>query len=167
MLVLTRCTEFDKRTNLGAATTFPKLILSDAIMSRSMAKAVCQQVSQDLIRIVPQVEDFACPICSDIVWRPIRMDCKHLLCIRCTIVLQRQRKPLCPMCRGDVIMKANTGNPPPSPYFHSRSLPHQPGRKMILSHVLSGLWRRIKGTVSRIQAKVFVIWNHFCVDFGR
>ncbi|PVH71849.1 RING-14 protein [Cadophora sp. DSE1049] len=102
--------KFDKRTNLGAARTFPKLIQTDSVMSGSMAKAVCSQISQELVQIVPQVEDYACPICCDICWRPIRMKCKHLVCIRCTILLQRQKKRNCPLCREDVILKADTDN---------------------------------------------------------
>ncbi|KAG4433176.1 hypothetical protein IFR05_011336 [Cadophora sp. M221] len=102
--------KFDKRTNLGAAKTFPKLILSDPITSDSMAKAVCAQISQQLLQIVPQIEDYSCPICCDICWRPVRLNCKHLICIRCAIVLQKQRKRTCPMCREDVVMKADTDN---------------------------------------------------------
>ncbi|KAH7369916.1 SPX domain-containing protein [Rhexocercosporidium sp. MPI-PUGE-AT-0058] len=102
--------KFDKRTNLGAAKTFPKLIMSDTNMSDSMSKAVCAQVSQQLLQIVPQVEDYSCPICCDICWRPVRLNCKHLICIRCAVVLQKQMKRTCPMCREDVIMKADTDN---------------------------------------------------------
>ncbi|CAL3971717.1 unnamed protein product [Diplocarpon coronariae] len=103
--------KFDKRTSFGAGRKFPELILSEAIMPESIARAVCQQVTQDLVKIVPQPEDYACPICSDICWRPIRLDCQHLLCIRCTILLQRQRrKALCPLCRDDVIIKADVDN---------------------------------------------------------
>ncbi|KAK2628889.1 hypothetical protein QTJ16_001992 [Diplocarpon rosae] len=103
--------KFDKRTNFGAGRKFPELILSESIISESIARAVCQQLTQDLVKIVPQLEDYACPICSDICWRPIRFDCQHLLCIRCTIILQRQRpKALCPLCRDDVIMKADVDN---------------------------------------------------------
>ncbi|KAK0106482.1 hypothetical protein ONS96_004110 [Cadophora gregata f. sp. sojae] len=116
--------KFDKRTNLGAARTFPKLIQTDSVMPGSMAKAVCSQISQELVQIVPQVEDFACPICCDICWRPIRMKCKHLVCIRCTILLQRQKKRNCPLCREDVILKADTGIYP--------SFPHGSGSESLL-----------------------------------
>ncbi|KAL2072299.1 hypothetical protein VTL71DRAFT_11642 [Oculimacula yallundae] len=102
--------KFDKRTKLGAARSFPKLISSDSVMGSSMAKSVCAQISQELVQIVPQVEDHACPICCDICWRPVRLKCKHLVCIRCTILLQRERKRFCPMCRDDVVMQADTDN---------------------------------------------------------
>ena len=109
-VVTNRCTEFDKRTQLGATRqTFPKLIQSDSTMSETMAMDVCSQVTQDLIKIVPQLDDYLCPICFSVSWRPIRMKCRHIFCIRCTVVMQRQRKRFCPLCRGQVIMEADQG----------------------------------------------------------
>ncbi|RDW73858.1 hypothetical protein BP5796_07300 [Coleophoma crateriformis] len=102
--------EFDKRTRLGATKTFPKLIQSDSIMSESMAKAVCFQVSQDILKLVPQVDDYLCPICFSIAWRPIRLRCKHIFCIRCTIRMQTDKKLYCPLCRDKVIMEADQDN---------------------------------------------------------
>lgn len=78
-------------------------------MTESMAKAVCAQMSVDLVSIVPQVDDHLCPICFTIYWKPIRMKCKHVFCIRCTVLMQRQKKKFCPLCREDVIMLADTG----------------------------------------------------------
>ena len=94
---------------LGAARTFPKLIKSDALMSEGMAKAVCSEISRNIIRSVPQLDDFMCPICFAVVWRPIRLKCRHVLCIGCTVQLQKQQKQLCPLCRERVIMEADTG----------------------------------------------------------
>jgi E3 ubiquitin-protein ligase BAH len=81
-----------------------------------MAKAVCAQLTEDLIKLTPQLDDYLCPICLTIAFRPIRMKCRHVLCIRCTVLLQRQNKGSCPICREDVIMLANTGD------FYSTSL---------------------------------------------
>ncbi|KAE8449927.1 hypothetical protein EG329_007066 [Mollisiaceae sp. DMI_Dod_QoI] len=94
--------KFDKRTQLGAAKTFPKLIRSDAIMTGSMAKAVCAQVTQDIVKIVPQIEDYSCPVCYTIIWRPVRMRCQHVFCIRCAVKLEKDRKR-CPLCRENVL----------------------------------------------------------------
>ena len=58
--------ELDKRTKLGATRTFPKVIQSKLIMTETMAKAVCSQLSQDLVKIVPQLDDYMCPICFKI-----------------------------------------------------------------------------------------------------
>ncbi|KAF8866049.1 RING-14 protein [Acephala macrosclerotiorum] len=90
--------KFDKRTKLGATKTFPKLIQSDAIMSGSIAKAACAQITQDIVKVVPQLDDFLCPVCFSIVWRPVKLKCKHVYCIRCAIKLERTRRP-CPLCR--------------------------------------------------------------------
>ncbi|KAL3426180.1 hypothetical protein PVAG01_02971 [Phlyctema vagabunda] len=102
--------KFDKRTKLGATRTFHQLIQSGSIMSETMAKAVCSQVSHDLVKIVPQVDDYLCPICFTISWRPIRLKCKHIFCIRCTIRMQKEKKMFCPLCRGQVIMDADQDN---------------------------------------------------------
>ena len=78
-------------------------------MSGNMAKAVCSTLTTDLVKVVPQLDDFLCPICFAIVWRPIRMKCKHIICIRCTVLLQRQHKRMCPLCRENVILEADEG----------------------------------------------------------
>lgn len=81
--VLIDLSEFDKRTQLGGASkAFPKLIQSAPIMSESIAKDLCAQINQDIVKIVPQLDDYSCPICSDIVWRPVKLKCEHVLVIR-------------------------------------------------------------------------------------
>jgi E3 ubiquitin-protein ligase BAH len=113
--------EFDKKTKLGATRTFPKLIQSESIMSETMGKAVCSQMTQDLVKVVPQLDDYLCPICFTIFWRPIRMKCRHIFCIRCAVLMQRERKRLCPLCRGKVIMEADEGK---LHYFHLMVFPY-------------------------------------------
>ncbi|KAG9229741.1 RING-14 protein [Amylocarpus encephaloides] len=102
--------KFDKRTHLGAKMKFPKLIQSGSTMSETMAKAICSQVSQDLIQKVPQLDDYLCPVCFTIAWRPVRMKCHHVICISCAVTLQRKRQKLCPLCRGEVILEADADN---------------------------------------------------------
>ncbi|KAF4632788.1 hypothetical protein G7Y89_g5328 [Cudoniella acicularis] len=99
--------KFDKRTRLGATQTFPKLIHSGSIMSETMAKAVCFQITQDLVKAVPQFDDYSCPICFSIAWRPVRMKCGHVLCISCAVTLQRKKQRFCPLCRGNVVLEAD------------------------------------------------------------
>ncbi|KAH8592229.1 SPX domain-containing protein [Bisporella sp. PMI_857] len=100
--------KFDKRTLLGARKTFPRFIQRHPIISSSIAKAVCSRITQDLIKITPQLDDFLCPICLSVVWRPIKMKCQHLFCIGCTVAMQRQGKQFCPLCRENVILDADT-----------------------------------------------------------
>jgi len=99
--------KFDKRTQLGVAGTLPKLIQSDSIMSETMSKAICAQMSTDLVKIVPQVDDYSCPICSEVQWRPVRMKCQHLFCSGCAVKMQKQRRKFCPLCREDVVLEAD------------------------------------------------------------
>jgi len=76
-------------------------------MSQSMAKAVCSEVSTALVKVTPQLDDYLCPICMTIAWRPIKMKCQHIFCIKCTVRMQKERRKFCPLCRGDVIMQAD------------------------------------------------------------
>ena len=101
--------EFDKRTSLGAKAKFPKLIQSEPFMSENMAKAVCAQVSTEVVKIVPQVDDYLCPVCLSIAYKPIRLTCGHVYCIRCMIRMQQSKAKHCPLCRNDVIMDADSG----------------------------------------------------------
>jgi E3 ubiquitin-protein ligase BAH len=89
--------------------TFTKIIASDPIMSETMAKAVCAQMSTDLSKIVPQVDDYSCPICSEVQWRPVRMKCRHIFCSSCAVKMQKQRRKFCPLCREDVVLQADEG----------------------------------------------------------
>ncbi|KAH8811235.1 RING-14 protein [Xylogone sp. PMI_703] len=100
--------KFDKRTQLGARQTFPRLIQSDSsIMSETMAKNVCAQVSNNVVGLVPQVDDHLCPVCYNITWRPVRLACGHVVCSGCVVQMQTKGEKKCPVCRGMVIMKAS------------------------------------------------------------
>ncbi|ORX55742.1 hypothetical protein DM01DRAFT_233832, partial [Hesseltinella vesiculosa] len=43
----------------------------------------------------------ACPVCMSLAWRPIRLVCGHMFCVRCLIKAQRKRMMACPLCRHD------------------------------------------------------------------
>ncbi|KAM3069927.1 hypothetical protein ACMFMG_004036 [Clarireedia jacksonii] len=134
--------KFDKRTTLGAREKFPKLIQSEPIMTETMAKAVCAQISQDIIKTVPLLSDFLCPVCASICWRPIRLRCKHVVCIRCTIALQKMRRAPCPLCRENVVLEADTDNIDPelSAYL-KRYFPAETEQKQIELEIQDGIAR--------------------------
>src|SRR5205814_9286762 len=75
----------------------------------TMATAVCAEFSNEIIRIVPQLNDYLCPVCFSISYKPVRLTCGHVFCIRCMIRMQRGNARYCPLCRNDVIMGANSG----------------------------------------------------------
>ena len=102
-------TEFDKRTSLGISQRFiPSISPSD--LSQDIARSICKEVSNELITLVPQVSDYLCPVCMSIAWRPVRLKCRHVFCIRCMIVMQRNHDDHCPMCRDPVVMQADSDN---------------------------------------------------------
>lgn len=114
MYILSRITdtsglEFDKRTSLGIAKSFPKVIHSERLLAGGIAKDVCASMSQELVSIVPQIHDYLCPVCFSVAYRPVRLDCKHVFCIRCIIKIQRTGEKHCPLCRADVVMSASAG----------------------------------------------------------
>ncbi|ROT37925.1 RING-14 protein [Sodiomyces alkalinus F11] len=99
--------KFDKRTSLGVSKTFTQQVLLDRLLASSMAKDICAQVSTQLVSVVPRLDDFICPICFVIAYRPVRLTCEHVFCIRCVIKMQRRRERYCPLCRADAVMSCS------------------------------------------------------------
>ena len=102
--------EFDKRTSLPVAKTFPIVVQSDKLLAGSVAKDICAQVSSELISVVPQLDDYLCPICFAVAYWPLRLDCQHVFCSRCLVKMSRKGERFCPLCRADVIMRAGIDN---------------------------------------------------------
>jgi len=95
---------------LGISKAFPSAIQSNKLLAGNVAKDVCAQMSQELVSVVPQLNDYLCPVCFSLAYLPIRLDCQHVFCIRCVIKIQRRKEKHCPLCRADVVMKASTEN---------------------------------------------------------
>lgn len=70
---------------------------------------MCFKISEELISVIPQLNDYLCPVCYSIAFKPIRLSCGHIFCIRCMIVMQRAEEDHCPLCRGSVVMQADSG----------------------------------------------------------
>ncbi|KAF6813141.1 RING-14 protein [Colletotrichum plurivorum] len=102
--------KFDKRTCLGVSKSFPVEVHSDKLLAGSVAKDVCAQMSTDLVSVVPQISDYLCPICFAIAYRPVRLACQHVFCIRCIVKIQRRNEKNCPLCRADTVMRASADN---------------------------------------------------------
>ncbi|EEB09767.1 ubiquitin-protein ligase E3 [Schizosaccharomyces japonicus yFS275] len=103
--------KFDKRTCLTAQPLFFKCVASDPfLMADNVGKAICFTLSNSLLSIVPQLQDFECPVCASIAYKPVRLKCSHVFCLHCLIILQRQKNRFCPLCRAEDVMKANSLN---------------------------------------------------------
>lgn len=93
--------KFDKQTSLGVKYKFPKLISDDHIFitGSSIAQTICYIIQSSILTLVPQLDDYSCPICMSIAFKPIRLDCMHMFCVRCLVKLKQQKKVDCPICR--------------------------------------------------------------------
>ncbi|CBQ73668.1 conserved hypothetical protein [Sporisorium reilianum SRZ2] len=75
------------------------------ILSESLPHILLSLVTTTLLPILPAVDDYSCAICTSVAWRPVRLDCSHLFCLRCLVKLQRQGKDDCPLCRAPGVVK--------------------------------------------------------------
>ncbi|PWN53937.1 hypothetical protein IE53DRAFT_383516 [Violaceomyces palustris] len=69
------------------------------LLSESLPHILLSLLTTTLLPILPSLDDYSCAICTSVAWRPIRLDCSHLFCIRCLVKLQKKGKADCPLCR--------------------------------------------------------------------
>lgn len=43
-----------------------------------------------------------------VAWRPIRLECSHVFCVRCLIKAQKQKMSSCPLCRHPTAVETAT-----------------------------------------------------------
>lgn len=67
-------------------------------------------LTETLLPILPTVEDYTCLICTSIAFKPIRLDCGHLFCVRCLVKMQKAGKGNCPLCRAPTVLRAGKAN---------------------------------------------------------
>ncbi|CAO1619025.1 unnamed protein product [Parajaminaea phylloscopi] len=79
------------------------------LLSESLPHILLSLLTTTLLPILPSVDDYSCAICTGLAWRPIRLDCGHLFCIRCLVKLQKQGKSHCPLCRAPNVVKTADG----------------------------------------------------------
>lgn len=97
--------KFDKQTQLNSKYIFPELISNKInILESSIASDICFIISSKLLSVVPQIDDYLCPVCCSIAFKPIRLRCGHLFCIRCLVKLRRKSEDKCPLCREECLL---------------------------------------------------------------
>ncbi|OAD73798.1 hypothetical protein PHYBLDRAFT_145270 [Phycomyces blakesleeanus NRRL 1555(-)] len=95
----------DKRSGLTASQNFPEIAKVKKFFDQKMAHILCALLTEKLISIILQPEDFSCPVCMWVAWRPIRLVCGHVFCVRCLIKQQRAHMDSCPVCRHPTAVK--------------------------------------------------------------
>jgi hypothetical protein len=76
----------------------------------SLPRLLVQAIGEILLPIVPHVDDYSCLICTSLAFKPIRLGCGHLFCVRCLVKLQKLGKANCPICRAPTVLKADRTN---------------------------------------------------------
>jgi len=89
----------DKRTHLLASEGFPKFASDEAFFKDDIVRSLVYQISSRLLTVIPNPEEYYCPICRDISYKPIRLNCGHLYCLRCLVKAKRLNIRDCPICR--------------------------------------------------------------------
>lgn len=99
--------KFDKQTSLNIKSKFPKLVSQDHVFftGKSISQSICYIIQSSLLQLIPQLDDYTCPICLEIAFKPIKLDCGHLFCVRCLVKLKQQDNYNCPICRSDKVLE--------------------------------------------------------------
>jgi len=86
---------------------------SNAIASErtiSLSLLLGQAIGENILPIIPHIDDYACLICTSIAFKPIRLSCGHLFCVRCLVKMQKRGQGHCPMCRAPTVLSADRSN---------------------------------------------------------
>jgi len=101
----------DKRTHLLASEGFPKFARDETFFKDNIVRSLVYQISSRLLTVIPNPEEYYCPICREISYKPIRLDCGHLYCLRCLMKAKRLNIRDCPICRHtDAVYNANSSH---------------------------------------------------------
>ncbi|KAF2481851.1 SPX domain-containing protein [Neohortaea acidophila] len=93
------------RTGTGGGSTSPGGFAS------SIARDLNAELATKVLGIVPQVEDWNCPVCYAMAWRPVNLGCcTSVFCINCIIKLQEEGVERCPVCDKETVLQANGRN---------------------------------------------------------
>ncbi|KIJ39266.1 hypothetical protein M422DRAFT_49674 [Sphaerobolus stellatus SS14] len=101
-----------KRTALPLPTSATELIpaLEIGSVTASIPHVLVVSLTESLMPIIPVIDDYLCLICTSIAFKPIRLDCGHLFCVRCLVKMQKTGNDHCPMCRAPTVLIANKAN---------------------------------------------------------
>jgi rubrerythrin len=118
--------KFDKRTHLEGQVfvqnlrkQYPALLTNGKITQQQSAGGFANSIARDLhaeiatkiLAIVPQLDDWNCPVCYSMAWRPVNLGCcRSVFCITCIIKLQDEKVTRCPVCNQETVLTADGRN---------------------------------------------------------
>ncbi|KAI0045929.1 hypothetical protein FA95DRAFT_1520893 [Auriscalpium vulgare] len=95
--------------SVGPTPNDPMTLIIPANIA-TLPRILVQAISETLLPIIPHVDDYACLICTSIAFKPIRLFCGHLFCVRCLVKMQKRGKGSCPICRAPSVLQADRSN---------------------------------------------------------
>ncbi|KAF8686458.1 SPX domain [Rhizoctonia solani] len=98
----------EKRTALPTATSLAVLPISRG--TGELPQMLITTLTQTLLPVLPSLEDYSCLICTSIAFKPIRLSCGHLFCVRCLVKMQKRGQAECPLCRSPCVLIADGSN---------------------------------------------------------
>jgi len=105
---------FDTRSAVGflraAQNSSSQIVKNVPGNSISLPRLLVQAIGEVLLPIIPHVDDYSCVICTSIAFKPIRLTCGHLFCVRCLVKMQKRGSGNCPICRAPTVLTADRTN---------------------------------------------------------
>ncbi|CAE6507120.1 unnamed protein product [Rhizoctonia solani] len=98
----------EKRTALPSATSLTVLPISRS--TGELPQMLITKLTETLLPVLPSLEDYSCLICTSIAFKPIRLACSHLFCVRCLVKMQKRGQGECPLCRTPCVLVADGSN---------------------------------------------------------
>lgn len=114
--------KFAKQTHLqgkdftkGLKVRYPLMLSASKSGAGSFADSIARdlhsEIGSKVLSIVPQLDDWICPVCYGMAWRPVNLGCcRSVFCIRCIIHLQDEGMKKCPMCNSETVLSADGRN---------------------------------------------------------
>lgn len=105
--------KFDKHTALSPTKPTYQLLSRTRILSTnkllalSVARDMATSIATELVTLVPQLQDYLCPVCENIASYPMKPSCGHIICSRCMNKMLRKKMFRCPLCRIDITQPQN------------------------------------------------------------
>ncbi|TKA24217.1 hypothetical protein B0A50_05981 [Salinomyces thailandicus] len=98
-------------TGAAPATTVNTKPCCTIGFANTIAHDMYSEITSKILGIVPQLDDWSCPVCLEMAWRPVSLGCcRALYCIRCIIRLQDDETKRCPACNAETVLKADARN---------------------------------------------------------
>ncbi|KAB5591041.1 RING finger protein [Ceratobasidium theobromae] len=98
----------EKRTALPSSASLSVLPISQGVGDLSQILIVT--LTKTLLPVLPSLDDYSCLICTGIAFKPIRLSCRHLFCVRCLVKMQKRGQAECPLCRTPCVLDADGSN---------------------------------------------------------